>query len=321
MSRQNDEPSVVVQRLLHLCGAYSFSRGICETGISFLSLLKAERPTTIQYGFFNPGICVVLQGNKTLIVRNNTYNYGAGDYIASNLDMPIKGQISQATQKAPYIAIRIAFTTDEIASVALDAKLKALAENQLTEGAFIGKTGVEVLHVLERLLQLATDREAADFLAFGVKRELIYRLLTDEGGARFYNNMLLHHDAAGISKAIHYVKTNYVRNLTVEEIAQVGGMSPSTLHHKFKAVTTLSPIQYQKQLRLQEARRILLSDDIDVTSAALDVGYESVTQFNREYKRFFGLPPLKDIRTIGNQAKGSSHESAYADNILIDLGL
>ncbi|OBZ16183.1 hypothetical protein A8L34_27540 [Bacillus sp. FJAT-27264] len=321
MSRNNEELSVVVQRLLHLSAAYSVSSGICETGISFLSLLKADRPTTIQQGLFNPGICVVLQGHKTLIVRNNTYNYGAGDYIASNLDMPIKGQIVQATQETPYIAIRIAFTTDEIASVALDAKLRVFGENQLTEGAFIGKAGGEVLNVLERLLHLATDREAADFLASGMKRELIYRLLTDEGGARFYNNMLLHHDAAGISKAIHYVKTNYARTLTVEEIAQAGGMSPSTLHHKFKAVTTLSPIQYQKQLRLQEARRIMLTDDIDVTSTALEVGYESLTQFNREYKRFFGLPPLKDIRTIGNQTKKSSHESAYADNILIDLGL
>ncbi|WP_379135180.1 AraC family transcriptional regulator [Paenibacillus sp. sgz500958] len=291
------------------------SRGICETGISFVSLLKADRPTTLQYGFFTPGICVVLQGNKTLIVRNNTYNYGAGDYIASNLDMPIKGQVSQASQEAPYIAIRIAFTTDEIASVVLDAKLKGFGENQLTEGAFIGKTGVEVLHMLERLLQLATDSEAAAFLATGLKRELIYRLLTDEGGARFYNNMLLHHDAAGISKAIHYVKTNYVRTLTIEEIAQVGGMSPSTLHHKFKAVTTLSPIQYQKQLRLQEARRILLADDIDVTSAAFEVGYESLTQFNREYKRFFGLPPLKDIRAIRVHANVSSPEPSY-DKIL-----
>ncbi|GGG69627.1 AraC family transcriptional regulator [Paenibacillus radicis (ex Gao et al. 2016)] len=312
MLHQNEPFPAVLQRLLQLCDTYSFPRGICETGISFISLLKADQPTTVQYGIFNPGICIVIQGSKTLIYRNSTYNYGAGDYIASNLEMPIKGQVTHATQIAPYLAIRIAFTTDEIASVALDAKFKAFGENQLTEGAFIGKTGLEVLHVLERLLQLAEDREAADFLAPAVKRELIYRLLTDEGGARFYNNMLLHHDAAGISKAIQYVKTNYERALTIEEIAQAGGMSPSTLHHKFKAVTTLSPIQYQKQLRLQEARRILLTDDMDVTSAALEVGYESLTQFNREYKRFFGLPPLKDIRAISNQAK----ESPHADEML-----
>lgn len=315
MPHHTEERSVILQRLLDLCSSYSFARGILETGISFVSLLKADQPSTIQYGFFQPGICVVLQGSKTLIVRNHTYNYGAGDYIASNIDMPIKGQISQATQEAPYLAIRISFTTDEIASVALDAKLKAVGENQLTEGAFIGRTGFEVLLVLERLLQLAADSEAAAFLAPGAKRELIYRLLTDEDGARFYNNMLLHHDAAGISKAIHYVKSNYERNLSVEEIAQAGGMSPSTLHHKFKSVTTLSPIQYQKQLRLQEARRILLTDDTDVTSTAFEVGYESVTQFNREYKRFFGLPPLKDIRTIRAHAKSSGDEAAYAESI------
>ncbi|MEK3720301.1 AraC family transcriptional regulator [Paenibacillus sp. FSL H8-0034] len=311
MSHHTDERSVVLQRMLRICNAYSFDRDICETGISFISLLKADQPTTIQYGFFQPGICVILQGSKTLIARNHTYNYGAGDYIASNIDMPVKGQVAQATQEAPYLALRIDFTTDEVASVVLDAQLNALGESRLAEGVYIDKTGVEVLHVLERMLKLATDNKAAAFLAPGVKRELIYRLLTDEGGARFYNNMLLHHEAAGISRAIHYVKANYTRPLTIEEIAQVGCMSPSTLHHKFKAVTTLSPIQYQKQLRLQEARRILLADDIDVTSTALEVGYESLTQFNREYKRFFGLPPLKDIRAIANQAKAKSPESIH----------
>ncbi|MFB9274882.1 AraC family transcriptional regulator [Cohnella cellulosilytica] len=313
---EEEERSVVLRRLLQLGLSYSFARGIHETGITFVSLLKADQPTTVQYGFFQPGICVVLQGGKTLMIRNNTCNYGAGDYIASNIDMPIKGQVAHAAPEAPYLAIRIAFTADEIASVALDAKLKAIGENRLTEGAFIGRTGIDTLRVLERLMQLDADSEAAAFLAPDVKRELIYRLLTDEDGARFYNNMLLHHDAAGISKAIHYVKANYSRPLTVEEIAQAGGMSPSTLHHKFKSITTLSPIQYQKQLRLQEARRILLTDDTDVTSTAFDVGYESVTQFNREYKRFFGLPPLKDIRTIRTLAKTSAEETDYVEKIL-----
>ncbi|GGA34351.1 AraC family transcriptional regulator [Paenibacillus physcomitrellae] len=312
MPHPTEEFSDVLKRLLHLCNAYSYPCGIYETSLPFVSLLKADQPTTMQYGFFNPGICVVVQGDKTLIVRNHIYSYGAGDYIASNIDMPIKGQISLASPEAPYIAIRISFTTDEIASVALEAQLNVWAENRLTEGAFIGKTGIEALQVLERLLKLDADSKAADFLASSVKRELIYRLLTDEGGARFYNNMLLHRDASGISKAIRYVKANYAQPLTIEEISRAGGMSPSTLHHKFKAVTTLSPIQYQKQLRLQEARRILLADDMDVTSTAFEVGYESLTQFNREYKRFFGLPPLKDIRTI----KAASLAAAYAGEIL-----
>ncbi|MFB8374626.1 helix-turn-helix transcriptional regulator [Paenibacillus taichungensis] len=128
--------------------------------------------------------------------------------------------------------------------------------------------------------------------------------------------MLLHHDAAGVIKAIHYVKEKNLHTLNIEEIAKIGGLSTSTLHQKFKAVTTLSPIQYQKKLRLQEARRILLTESANVTSAALEVGYESLTQFNREYKRFFGLPPLKDIRTVGNHSKENINESAYVDSLL-----
>jgi AraC-like DNA-binding protein len=155
-----------------------------------------------------------------------------------------------------------------------------------------------VLLVFERLLHLSSDSQAAAFLALAMKREIIYRLLIGEDGGMFYNSMLLHHETSGISKAIHHVKANFDRSVTVDQIARVGNMSTSTLHHKFKAVTTLTPIQYQKQLRLQEARRILLSGGVDVTRAAFQVGYESLTQFNREYKRLFGLPPLKDIQAI-----------------------
>ncbi|WP_168123652.1 AraC family transcriptional regulator [Paenibacillus sp. HB172176] len=317
MTHRMEERLDTLQRLLHLSSAYPFARGIHETGISFVSLLKADQPSTIQSGIFQPGICVVLQGDKTLIIRNNTYHYGVGDYIASNIDMPIKGQVSQATYKMPYIAIRISFSTDEIATVALDAKIKGTGENRLAEGAFIGRMGIEALRVIERLLQLdAESSQAAAFLQSSVKQELIFRLLTDEDGSKFYNNMLLHHDAAGISKAIHYVKLNFAQSISVDDIAQAGGISPSTLHHKFKAITSLSPIQYQKQLRLQEARRILLAGDKHITTTAFEVGYESMTQFSREYKRFFGQSPLKDIRAIRVQAKTDGMEVAYGEDIM-----
>lgn len=298
-------PKSVLNHLLDLISQFSFTHGTFETNIPFLSLLREVKPTVVEHGFLNPSICIVIQGNKKLNIGEKSIELGAGNYIASSIDMPINGQVSKASHETPYTAIKIAFTSEEIASVVLEANIKPREENQLREGAFVGKIGLEVLLVLERLLNLSPDSQAAAFLAPAMKQEIIYRLLTGEDGGMFYNNMLLHHEASGISKAIHYVKANFERSLTVDQIARVGNMSVSTLHHKFKAVTTLSPIQYQKQLRLQEARRILLSGGVDVTRAAFQVGYESLTQFNREYKRLFGLPPLKDIRAIrGNTGVG-----------------
>ncbi|MGG6311545.1 AraC family transcriptional regulator N-terminal domain-containing protein [Paenibacillus macerans] len=294
----SEATQTVVQRLLDMMSRFPYDEGTFETDIPFLSLLKELKPTDIEQGLLEPSVCFVIQGGKKLLVGSKTIFYGEGSYISSSIDMPIKGQVIQASQDKPYMAIRIAFTAEEIASIVLEANVKPGEPKQLSEGAFVGNAGDDALSVLERLLPLSFDSQAASFLAPAIKREIVYRLLTGKDGGHFYNKMLLHQEAAGISRAIHYVKTNFERPLTVGEIARVGNMSVSTLHHKFKAVTTLSPIQYQKQLRLQEARRILLGGGIDVTRAAFRVGYESLTQFNREYKRLFGLPPLKDIKAI-----------------------
>lgn len=295
----------VLNQLLNMIAQYTFSRGEFQTAISFLSLLKEVKPTIFeQYGLLTPSVCIVLQGNKSLTVGEKTIEYGVGDYLASCIVMPVRGRVSKASHKAPYIAIKLTFTLEEIASVVLEVGIAPKEENRLSEGVFVGRTDTGVLLALERLLRLAPDAQAVAFLAPALKREIVYHLLTGEDGGLFYTSMLMHHEASGISKAIHYVKINFDRHLTAEEIAHAGNMSVSALYHKFKAVTTLSPIQYQKQLRLQEARKILLGSDVNVTGAALQVGYGSLTQFNREYKRLFGRPPLQDIQVIREQ----SHE-------------
>lgn len=299
MSLNSKTPTSVINNLLEITSKLQFTDGFFKTNVPFLSVLQEVKPTEFQYGFLNPQICILLQGDKKLYIGKNSFELGAEDYVASNIEMPISGNVSKASSELPYIAIRIEFSTEEIASVVLEAGIKPKQDIELKEGACIGKIGVDVLLVIEKLLNLSRDPKATNFLAPAMKRELIYYLLTGENGDMFYNNMLLHNEASSINKAINYIKSNFKNSLSVEEIARVCNMSISTLYHKFKVITTLSPIQYQKQLRLQEARRILLSGGIDVTRTALQVGYESVTQFNREYKRLFGLPPLKDIQTMG----------------------
>ncbi|WP_315070923.1 AraC family transcriptional regulator [uncultured Clostridium sp.] len=302
MSLDSKTTNSVINDLLEITSKFQFNDGFFRTNIPFLSVLRAVKPTEFEYGFLNPQICILIQGDKKLYIGNKSIDLEAENYIASNIDMPISGHVSKASHEAPYMAIKIEFTPDEFASVALEANIKPRRESELKEGACVGRIGVDVLLVIEKLLDFSGDIKAAEFLAPAMKREIIYYLLTGEDGDMFYNNMLLHNEALGINKAIHYVKSNFKNQLSVDGIARAGNMSVSTLHHKFKAVTTLSPMQYQKQLRLQEARRILLSGGVDVTRAALKVGYESLTQFNREYKRLFGLPPLKDIQLIRTQS-------------------
>ncbi|RII34044.1 AraC family transcriptional regulator [Clostridium chromiireducens] len=302
MSLNSKTAASVINDLLEITSKFQFTDGFFKTNIPFLSVLRAANPTEFEHGFLNPQICILIQGNKKLYIGNKSIDLEAENYIASNIDMPISGYVSKASNEVPYIAIKIEFTSDEFVDVALNANIKSRREIELKEGACVGKIGVDVLLVIEKLLKFIGDTKAADFLAPAMKREIIYYLLTGEDGDMFYNNMLLHNEALSINKAINYIKSNYKNSLSVEEIARVCNMSMSTLYHKFKVITTLSPIQYQKQLRLQEARRILLSGGVDVTRTALEVGYESMTQFNREYKRLFGLPPLKDIKNILTKA-------------------
>lgn len=166
--------------------------------------------------------------------------------------------------------------------------------------ALIGKSDTGLLELFERVLSLAHSSEPAPFLSVLMMREMIYRLVSGKYGHLFLQQALYDQQSDGIGKAIGWIKENFSRPFTAPELAKISNMSVSSLQHKFKEITTMGPLQYQKQLRLQEARRLMLTGSVDVTTAALEVGYESPSQFNREYKRLFSLSPLKDIREIQN---------------------
>jgi hypothetical protein len=187
MIPNSETPESVMNHLLEFMSQCSFSRGTFKTNIPFLYLLREVTPTVVESGFINPSISIVIQGNKKLIIGEKSIEYGAGNYIASSIDMP--GQVLKASHEAPYTAIRIAFTSEEIASVVLEANIKPREENQLREGACVGNIGLEVLLVFERLLHLSSDSQTAAFLAPTMKREIIYRLLSGEDGGMFNNSM------------------------------------------------------------------------------------------------------------------------------------
>jgi len=270
-----------------------------ETVIPFLSLLRSSRPTAVTRGVLKPSCCVILQGGKRVHLGADVLDYGPGEYLVVSVDLPASGQVLNATTGEPYLLLNIEFDPQEIAAIVAEARITMADDAQPVRGAFVGKSDAGLLEALNKLVRLldAPAAEAA-FLAVELKREIIYRLLTGEYGRQLYQNVVLDQQDCGISKAIAWLKDRFDRPVKVEELAQATNMSVSSLHHRFKAVTTMGPMQYQKQLRLQAARTLLLNGDIDASTAAYKVGYESQSQFSREYRRLFGAPPMQDVKKL-----------------------
>ncbi|WP_377702485.1 AraC family transcriptional regulator N-terminal domain-containing protein [Pseudoduganella sp. UC29_71] len=276
--------------------------GRVETVVPYLSLLRSSQPTPVTRGVLKPSCCVILQGTKRVHLATEVLDYGPGQYLAVSVDMPASGHVVNATPEQPYLLLNIEFDPAEIAAVVLEAQIDMHDGAQPVRGAFVGDTDAALQEALCKLVLLLDARDAppqeAAFLAVGLKREIIYRLLTGPHGRQLYQNVVLDQQDRGISKAIAWLKERYNQPVLVEELAQATNMSVSTLHHRFKAVTTMGPMQYQKQLRLQQARTLLLNGDTDAATAAYRVGYESQSQFSREYRRLFGAPPMQDVKRL-----------------------
>jgi AraC-like DNA-binding protein len=272
--------------------------GRVATAIPFLSLLHASQPTPVTRGVLKPSCCMILQGTKRLHLAAEVLDYGPGEYLVVSVDLPAAGHVVVASSDQPYLLLNIELDPQEIAAVVLEAQL-SMESPQPVRGAFIGRSDAPLQEALYKLVRLLdAPAPEATFLAVGLKREIIYRLLTGANGRQLYQNIVLDQQDRGISKAIAWLKDHYAEPVKVEDLAQATNMSVSSLHHRFKAVTTMGPMQYQKQLRLQQARTLLLQGDIDASTAAYKVGYESQSQFSREYRRLFGAPPMQDMKKL-----------------------
>lgn len=300
-----------LDQLIAMTDRITRAEGRTPTMVPFLTIVRSSRESLKNPGVLTPSFCLILQGAKKLYLGQDIYHYSAGDYLASLIDMPAAAQIVGATEESPYIGLRIDFTAQEIASVVMEAEIHTEPkEKSLSAGAFIGKSDAELLDIFNRLLKLIDKPKEARFLSELIKREMIFNLLSGDFGHLFLQKALFDQRADGIGKAIHWIKENYASSFTVEELAKSCSMSISGLHHKFKAITTMGPLQYQKQLRLLEARRLMLSGPMGATTAALTVGYESPSQFNREYRRLFGLPPLQDMKAV----RQASYAGGFEDS-------
>ncbi|HKO50076.1 MAG TPA: AraC family transcriptional regulator [Polyangiaceae bacterium] len=278
--------------------------GLSKTVISALQIVRADRVLPRVHAVHRPSLCFIVQGAKQVTVGRTVFRYRSMEFLFTSVDLPMTGQVIEAAPAKPYLCLVLEIDPSLVfelttASAALAPEYPVRTEQAI----FVGKRDEQLADAFFRLLQCSTSPLDAEVLAPGVIREITYRLLLGPYGGSVRAAGLVGGQTQRIAKAIERLKREYAKALRIEQLARTAGMSLSSFHDHFKRVTTLSPLQYQKQLRLQEARRLLLGDAGSAAEIGFQVGYESPSQFSREYARFFGLPPLSDAKRIA--ARGS----------------
>ena len=268
------------------------------TAVPGLLLSRRTAPTAPATATYEPSLAVVAQGRKQAILAGTTFTFDRSRYLLTSLDLPVICNVIEASEQVPYLCFVLKLEMPVIRELLSREEIHA-PEPVLDHPAMAtGETTAELLDACCRLIDLLKTPQDIPFLSGLIQREIIYRILRGPEGARLRAIATLGDQSHRTAKAIAWVRENYTKPLRVEDLAKLAGMGVSTLHHHFRALTAMSPLQYQKQLRLHAARERMLIDGFDAASAAFEVGYESASQFNREYSRFFGQPPMRDIRTL-----------------------
>ena len=268
-----------------------------------------EQPSEQLHTVYSPSLCIVAQGAKRSIAGASVLAYGPGQYLTVSVDLPVIGEVVAASPSKPYLCLKLNLDCTQLSDLLLDARLPAPAEREPDLGLAVSALTPEMLDAAVRLVGLLDRPSAIPTLAPLYERELLYFLLAGEQGDRLRQIARAEGRTAQIVKAIRWITARFREPIAVEDAAAEAGMSPSSFHEHFKAVTAHSPLQYQKLLRLQEARRLLVSTGSDAASAAFAVGYSSPQQFSREYARLFGAPPQRDAARLRAQPAVSAEIS------------
>ena len=268
------------------------------TAVPGLALFRRDEPTEPLSGMYEPSICLVAQGAKRVLLGEDTYVYDAHHYLITSVHLPTVVQIVEASREKPYLGLRLTLDLREISQLMVDSNLPQPRMQQSSRGMATGEVTLPLITAFHRLIDLLAEQQDIPILAPIIQREIIYRLLTGEQGVRLRQIASAGSQSHQIAKAIDWLKGNFTEPLRIDDLARHVNMSASTFHHHFRALTAMSPLQFQKRLRLNEARRLMLIEPLDATTAAYQVGYESASQFSREYSRLFGAPPLRDISSL-----------------------
>lgn len=273
-----------------------------QTSIPGLTIIQRTQPVPATPYVYVPSFAMIMQGRKNVLIGNASHHYDESLFFLTAASLPTITEVVRASPEQPYVSVLLNLDLDLVREIVAKVDIEGTARHGNPAQAF-GPADLPLFEAMDRLVTAALSPQASPFLADLATRELLYRLLTGSSGAR----LRLTADAAAsgnrAESAVAWLREHYTRPLRIAELAMHCDMAESTLHQRFRALTLMSPLQYQKQLRLHEARRLLLTDGIDAGTAAIRVGYESVSQFNREYKRAFGAPPRRDIVGMKGHAR------------------
>ncbi|MGA2047353.1 MAG: AraC family transcriptional regulator [Terracidiphilus sp.] len=297
--RQKRAQSGVAEMRAALAGKIS-RRAIAEgdmlTDIPGLRLYRRSETTACASAAYEPSLIVFVQGQKRIIVGKTTYLCDGSKFLLTSIDLPVVSQVVAATVKKPILGLILRLEMPAVREILSQQEFHLRVESADARGMAMGESSVELLSACSRLMDLLDTPQDIPFLSNLIQREIIYRLLRSPQGKNLRAIATLGEQSHRTSKAVEWLRTNYAKPLRVEELAELARMGVSTLHHQFRSLTAMSPLQYQKQVRLHVARERMLNGGLDAASAAFEVGYESASQFNREYSRFFGQPPMRDIK-------------------------
>jgi AraC-like DNA-binding protein len=267
-----------------------------------LAMFRSTSAAGPVCGFYEPGVALIVQGSKRVMLGPDSFDYGRDHFLIASLNLPAVAQILEASPERPYLSVMLRLDAHEIAQLMMEGHVPPPGPQSGERAMATGQVTLPLLSAFERLVALLDDGPGAmAALAPMVQREILYRLLMSEHGDRLRQIGAAGSQSHQIGRAIDWLKSHYTEPLRVEALAELARMSPSTFHHHFRALTAMSPLQYQKWLRLTEARRLMLAESLDASTAAYRVGYESASQFSREYSRQFGSPPMRDIAALRSQ--------------------
>ena len=292
-----------LQQLAFLILRHAPSIGTHSTLIPSLQLMHATELTEPLESMYKPSICVVAQGAKTATLSRDTYRYDPSTYLVTSVELPISGRITEASLETPYLSIKLSFDADVILDIVKERHDSFLAPDNTFLGITVSQTSSNLLEAIVRLIKLLDTPEDIPVMAPLITREILYRVLHGDQGKFIHQFAIVGSHAHKIAQAIRLINTQYNESLAIEKLAKSVNMSTSAFHKHFKRVTAMSPLQYQKVVRLQEARRLMLTEQLQVSDAAFFVGYESPSQFSREYSRHYGRPPKIDIQKLLSLSK------------------
>ena len=282
--------------LVRRISAHIQVEGPVTTGIPGLRLSRRSALSECYSAAYEPELVVCVQGEKRITVGGTTHICDGSTFLLTSVDLPVVGQITKASKEEPFLAMVLKLEMSVVREILSQEEFLAPDVSFGVRGMAVGKTPAEMLDACSRLLGLLETPRDIPFLSSLLQREILYRLLRGPLGEHLRAIATLGEQSNRTAKAVGWLKANFDKPLRVEELASIAQMGISTLHHHFRSLTAMSPLQYQKRLRLHVARVRMLTEGLDAASAAFEVGYESASQFNREYSRFFGQPPMRDLK-------------------------